>query len=88
VNIEKCTEHGCGDSNPKGRDREARGSGEASRRERVKPTEEGGADWQRGGTPPRKSHEQNGEDRAQYGTELLKCLEEEINEKGLNVTLF
>ena len=32
--------------------------------------------------------EQNGEDRAQYGEQLLKKLEQRINQKGLNVTLF
>ena len=32
--------------------------------------------------------EQNGEDRAQYGEELLKKLEQKVNQKGLNVTLF
>lgn len=32
--------------------------------------------------------EQNGEDRAQYGKELLKKLEQRVNQKGLNVTLF
>lgn len=32
--------------------------------------------------------EQNGENRAQYGEQLLKSLEQKINQKGLNVTLF
>lgn len=32
--------------------------------------------------------EQNGEDRAQYGSQLLKRLERKIGRKGLNVTLF
>lgn len=32
--------------------------------------------------------EQNGKDRAEYGTGLLKRLEEKVNRKGLNVTLF
>ncbi len=32
--------------------------------------------------------EQNGEDRAQYGEQLLKKLEQWVNQKGLNVTLF
>ena len=32
--------------------------------------------------------EQNGEDRAQYGEQLLKKLEQRVNQKGLNVTLF
>ena len=32
--------------------------------------------------------EQNGEDRAQYGEQLLIKLEQRINQKGLNVTLF
>ena len=32
--------------------------------------------------------EQNGEDRAQYGEQLLKKLEQKLNQKGLNVTLF
>lgn len=32
--------------------------------------------------------EQKGEDRAKYGLQLLKSLEESINTKGLNETLF
>lgn len=32
--------------------------------------------------------EQNGEDRAKYGEQLLKTLERKVNQKGLNVTLF
>lgn len=32
--------------------------------------------------------EQNGEDRAQYGEQLLKKLEQKVNQKGLNDTLF
>ena len=32
--------------------------------------------------------EQHGMDRAEYGTQLLKKLEEQVNRKGLNVTLF
>lgn len=32
--------------------------------------------------------EQNGEDRAQYGEKLLIKLEQKVNQKGLNVTLF
>ena len=32
--------------------------------------------------------EQHGKDRADYGTQLLKKLEERVNRKGLNVTLF
>lgn len=32
--------------------------------------------------------EQYGKDRAEYGTQLLKKLEERVNRKGLNVTLF
>lgn len=32
--------------------------------------------------------EQDGEDRAQYGEQLLKKLEQRVNQKGLNVTLF
>lgn len=32
--------------------------------------------------------EQHGKDRAEYGTQLLKKLEEQVNRKGLNVTLF
>lgn len=32
--------------------------------------------------------EQNGKERAEYGTYLLKKLEEQINERGLNTTLF
>ena len=32
--------------------------------------------------------EQNGKDRAEYGTQLLKKLEERVNRKGVNVTLF
>ena len=31
--------------------------------------------------------EQNGKERAEYGTYLLKKLEEQINERGLNTTL-
>lgn len=30
---------------------------------------------------------QNGKDRAEYGTQMLKKLEERVNRKGLNVTL-
>ncbi len=33
-------------------------------------------------------YEQHGEDRAQYGEQLLKSLETRIDQKGLNVTLF
>ena len=33
-------------------------------------------------------YEQNGSDRAKYGDRLLKRLEEHVNTKGLNVTLF
>lgn len=33
-------------------------------------------------------YEQGGRDRAEYGTHLLKDLEQQINEKGLNTTLF
>lgn len=33
-------------------------------------------------------YEQGGSDRAEYGTRLLKNLEEQINEKGMNSTLF
>lgn len=33
-------------------------------------------------------YEQNGSDRAKYGDRLLKRLEESVNTKGLNVTLF
>jgi len=33
-------------------------------------------------------YEQNGNDRAKYGSNLLKNLEEAVNQKGLNVTLF
>lgn len=33
-------------------------------------------------------YEQNGEDRAEYGTHLLKDLEDKLATKGLNVTLF
>lgn len=33
-------------------------------------------------------YEQGGKDRAKYGTNLLKSLEERIKEKGMNVTLF
>ena len=33
-------------------------------------------------------YEQHGKDRAEYGTQLLKKLEEQVNRKGLNVTLF
>ena len=33
-------------------------------------------------------YEQNGSDRAKYGDKLLKRLEERVNTKGLNVTLF
>ena len=33
-------------------------------------------------------YEQNGSDRAKYGDRLLKQLEERVNTKGLNVTLF
>ena len=32
--------------------------------------------------------EQHGKDRAEYGTQVLKKLEEQVNRKGLNVTLF
>ena len=32
--------------------------------------------------------EQNGEDRAKYGEFLLKNLEQKVNLKGLNITLF
>ena len=32
--------------------------------------------------------EQHGKDRAEYGTQLLKKLEEQVDRKGLNVTLF
>lgn len=32
--------------------------------------------------------EQDGEDRAQYGEQLLKKLEQRVNQKGLNVTMF
>ena len=32
--------------------------------------------------------EQHGKDRAEYGTQLLKKLEKQVNRKGLNVTLF
>ena len=32
--------------------------------------------------------EQDGEDRAQYGEQLLKKVEQRVNQKGLNVTLF
>lgn len=32
--------------------------------------------------------EQHGKDRAEYGTQLLKKLEEKVNRKGVNVTLF
>ena len=32
--------------------------------------------------------EQHGKDRAEYGTQLLKKLEERENRKGLNITLF
>ena len=32
--------------------------------------------------------EQHGKDRAEYGTQLLKKLEEQVSRKGLNVTLF
>ncbi len=32
--------------------------------------------------------EQHGKDRAEYGTQLLKKLEERVNRKGLNITLF
>ena len=32
--------------------------------------------------------EQSGEDRAEYGEQLLKKLEQKVNQKGLNVTLF
>ena len=32
--------------------------------------------------------EQNGEDRAQYGEQLLKKLEKRVNQKGLNETMF
>ena len=33
-------------------------------------------------------YEQGGSDRAEYGTRLLKTLEEQIAEKGMNSTLF
>ena len=33
-------------------------------------------------------YEQEGSDRAQYGTHLLKNLENQISEKGMNSTLF
>lgn len=33
-------------------------------------------------------YEQGGSDRAEYGKNLLKTLEEQINEKGMNSTLF
>lgn len=33
-------------------------------------------------------YEQNGNDRAEYGSSLLKNLENKISEKGLNSTLF
>ena len=33
-------------------------------------------------------YEQGGSDRAEYGTHLLKNLEEEISQKGMNSTLF
>lgn len=33
-------------------------------------------------------YEQRGSDRAEYGTRLLKTLEEQIAEKGMNSTLF
>lgn len=33
-------------------------------------------------------YEQNGKDRAEYGSNLLKNLEQRINQKGMNVTLF
>ena len=33
-------------------------------------------------------YEQKGSDRAKYGDKLLKCLEERVNVKGLNETLF
>ena len=33
-------------------------------------------------------YEQDGSDRAQYGSHLLKNLEKEINQKGMNYTLF
>ena len=33
-------------------------------------------------------YEQKGSDRAKYGERLLKCLEESVNTKGLNLTLF
>lgn len=33
-------------------------------------------------------YEQNGEDRAEYGSQLLENLEKKMNKKGLNVTLF
>ena len=32
--------------------------------------------------------EQQGKDRADYGTQLLKKLEERVNRKGLTITLF
>ena len=32
--------------------------------------------------------EQHGKDRAEYGTQLLKKLEERVNRKGVNITLF
>lgn len=33
-------------------------------------------------------YEQGGSDRAEYGANLLKNLEKQIDEKGMNVTLF
>ena len=33
-------------------------------------------------------YEQDGSDRAEYGTRLLRNLENEISERGMNVTLF
>lgn len=33
-------------------------------------------------------YEQGGSDRAEYGTRLLRNLENEISERGMNVTLF
>ena len=33
-------------------------------------------------------YEQDGSDRAKYGTQLLKKLEKEISQKGMNTTLF
>ena len=33
-------------------------------------------------------YEQHGKDRAEYGTQLLKKLEERVNRKGVNMTLF